>query len=116
MISRQILLMVALCGWITAGLSPAHSQAPLNRVEYYFNTDPGYGNGTSIPITQSTDISNQTAAVNINMLPDGIHNFYLRSRSTTGRWSLNVTQVFIKLSLPANNFINKAEYLFDTDP
>ena len=92
------------------------AQPAINRVEYFYDTDPGMGNGTAIPVTQGVNISNQTAEVNINNLSDGLHNLYIRSRTTNGKWSLTVTNTFVKMSLPASNFINKAEYFFDTDP
>lgn len=92
------------------------AQPAINRVEYFYDTDPGMGNGTNIPVTQGVNISNQTAAVNINNLSDGLHNLYIRSRTNNGKWSLTVTNAFVKMSLPANNLINKAEYFFDTDP
>lgn len=92
------------------------AQPAINRVEYFYDTDPGMGNGTNIPVTQGVNISNQTAAVNINNLSDGLHNLYIRSRTTNGKWSLTVTNAFVKMSLPTNNLVNKAEYFFDTDP
>ncbi len=94
----------------------AISQPAINRVEYFYDTDPGFGNGISIPVTQGINISNQTAAVNIGILTDGLHNLYIRSRANNGKWSLTATSAFVKLSLPANNLINKAEYFLDTDP
>jgi hypothetical protein len=92
------------------------AQPAINRVEYFYDTDPGMGNGTNFPVTQGVNISNQTAAVSINNLSDGLHNLYIRSRTNNGKWSLTVTNAFVKMSLPANNLINKAEYYFDTDP
>ena len=76
---------------------PAVSAGNINRVEYYIDTDPGYGSATALSITPGTDISNLTVPVNPGALSEGIHNACVRSRDASGRWSLSNTWTFIIL-------------------
>lgn len=95
----------------------------INYSEYYIDTDPGFGSGTSIPLTSSTDVSANNVSVNINAVASGVHRIYFRTRDTKGTWSLTNVQTFFKLypdaAIPANPAaanIVKIEYFIDTDP
>jgi gliding motility-associated-like protein len=88
------------------------------RLEYFFDTDPGFGVATSIPVTPSTDIlKNQT--INLTGLSDGFHNLYMRAKDAAGSWSLLavksvIVQPFAQVGPLAN--INRIEYFLDNDP
>src|SRR4030095_9338819 len=102
----------------------------ITRIEYFVNTDPGFGNGINVPIGASSDV---TAAfqVNINSLPVGFHNLFVRSYVTPyqvtvdsqlvkrGGWSLSVQKVFYKevfdVASPIPNIV-AGEYFADVDP
>lgn len=107
-----LVLLYLLC------LNTISAQTNINKVEYFFDTDPGFGNGISIPITASADITNQSYTVNISSLTNGYHTFFIRSMDDSGRWSItNFKQVFrASLGAASNAPIAKAEYFFDTDP
>ena len=45
----------------------------INKVEYFFDTDPGFGNGTSVPVTPTPDLTNLSFNINIVTLPQGFH-------------------------------------------
>ncbi|MEP6676910.1 MAG: LamG-like jellyroll fold domain-containing protein [Ferruginibacter sp.] len=94
----------------------------INKAEYFYDTDPGFGNGTDIPVTASTDI-NQTSAVNTASLTNGVHRLFVRTRDLSNHWSLtNYTTFFIVPpigTIPATQPLSrilKAEYFYDTDP
>ncbi len=90
------------------------SAQTINKVEYFVDTDPGFGSGTNIPITAAANISNLLVTVDISALSNGLHNVYLRSRDDAGNWSLTRRWMFVKDNIAAN--ANKFEYFMDTDP
>ena len=57
------------------------------RVEYFWDTDPGYGKGGELPFTASADsISVETDVVPADTL-SGVHTLYVRALSSEGQWS-----------------------------
>lgn len=86
----------------------------INKVEYFVDTDPGFGSATDVSITAAANISNLLVAVDISALSNGFHNVYLRSRDDAGNWSLTRRWMFVKYIAAAN--VNKLEYFVDTDP
>lgn len=87
----------------------------INRLEYFVDTDPGFGNGTAISITTGPNISEQFFTVDITSLTNGFHNIFIRSRDNNGNWSITNKWLFFKDIIPAAN-INRLEYFVDTDP
>lgn len=93
----------------------------IEKAEYFFNTDPGLGNGFNIPLTPGTDISAISFNANISSLGNGIHTLYVRSRDSLGQWSITQNLLFAKVQAPATNphstsNIVKLEYFYDNDP
>lgn len=86
----------------------------INRVEYFVDTDPGFGNATNASITASSNITDLLVPVDITALTKGFHNVYLRSKDDAGKWSLTRHWMFVKESVAVN--ANKLEYFIDTDP
>lgn len=97
----------------------ANPLATINRIEYFFNTDPGFGQATTVSFTSATSISNLGFAPDISSLPAGINRLFIRSKDGNGKWSQVANQVFFKL-VPANAIppanIVAIEYFFNTDP
>ncbi len=90
----------------------------LKRAEYFFDSDPGKGNGTSLSITQAAS-SNQTFNINISSLSAGTHTFNIRFVDSNGHWSLFDSRTFFVLTSTAAltaSTIKKVEYFFDNDP
>lgn len=92
----------------------------LTKVEYYVDTDPGYGNGTGVAITPGQDISNLSFNVDFSSFSKGVHIIGVRSQDANGAWSIDNKWLFLKpyggsIAAPAPN-INKVEYYVDTDP
>jgi hypothetical protein len=88
-------------------------------IEYFFDNDPGYGSGISIPITSASNISNLSFNVDISNLNTGLHILYVRSKNSVGEWSLTNQSHFYKYPSPyieSLNNITDAEYFIDTDP
>lgn len=83
--------------------------------EYFVDTDPGVGNGTSLTVSGST--VDQDFSLTTTGLSSGVHKLYLRLLNTDGTWSLYDRNVFYINPNNANNSsISSAEYFVDTDP
>lgn len=94
--------------------TPLHD---LTKVEYFFDTDPGFGNGTNVPFTPGPNIPNLDFSIDISGLPDGFHHLYVRTKNQPGQWSLANRRPFMKHVVTVTNpLISEAEYFFDTDP
>ena len=65
------------------------SESPQNitQVEYFVDSDPGFGNGTSIGISAGTDL-NPSITADLSSLSDGFHVLYVRAKDTEGDWSV----------------------------
>ncbi|HPH90039.1 MAG TPA: hypothetical protein PLZ68_04435 [Ferruginibacter sp.] len=92
----------------------------INRVEWYIDRDPGYGNGTPISITAAQNLQN--LAINIDLIPlaQGVHIVGIRSRDANGAWSIDNKWLFLKpftgVAAPAAPNINRVEWFLDKDP
>jgi hypothetical protein len=98
---------------VCAGALPALT---LTRVEYFFDSDPGPGNGTQLFSRNTLDIDE---LIDSSALAPGIHRLYVRARNNLGLWSLPQSSVFY-IPFPAAGFspgtIESIEYFYDTDP
>ncbi len=94
------------------------AQSNISRAEYFYDTDPGFGNGTAISITPSATISNLTFSTSVAGLTSGVHQLFMRVQTTDGLWS--VTNRCMLYKPGASTYflpkIIRAEYFFDTDP
>jgi gliding motility-associated-like protein len=94
-------------------LSPSTN---ITKAEYFYDIDPGIGNGVNIPVTANPAI-NLTINTPTTALTAGFHTVNMRVRDDKGRWSLFTTRTFYLMPasvLPAN--LVKLEYYVDTDP
>ncbi len=88
----------------------------VTRVEYYIDTDPGYGSGNSVGIVSDTSI-NVSFVANLNGLSVGYHTLYVRVQDDSNRWSLTSMKPFLVEPIPGNTVrIAAAEYFIDSDP
>lgn len=92
--------------------SPAQS---IVDAEYFIDTDPGIGNGSTLPITPGSEIS-ETFAIPLDDLEPGIHNLHLRVKSDQEKWSLYSRKLFYVLPEQVISNIIAAEYFIDIDP
>lgn len=84
---------------------PPAPAAPGNitYAEYFFDTDPGFGNGTSIALTPGVDLNNINFAANTSSLADGPHTLFVRSFDD---WSITNYVSFLKGSPLPLDFIS----------
>jgi hypothetical protein len=79
--------------------------------EYFVDTDPGVGNGTSISTGSVSDSLSWNFSFPTAGIAPGSHLLYVRTRSSAGVWSLSEGRAFT--IVPS---IIAAEYFVDTDP
>lgn len=109
-------LIVSLC---VIAVSLAGFSQTINRAEYFFNADPGVGNGVALPVTPAASV-NQSFNISTGTLPAGFHSVNTRVRNSDGIWSLFASRTFFVI-LPAITFVPstqlvEAEYFIDNDP
>ncbi|MBQ9357295.1 MAG: hypothetical protein IJT98_08425 [Prevotella sp.] len=99
-----------------------HAQLPLptngmtiSRLEYFFDTDPGVGNGSAIPISSSAEVTVEKATISTAGLESGAHWLGLRARGTAG-WSPTLwREVYVEPDEDSFT-VDYAEYFWDDDP
>ncbi|WP_034061987.1 T9SS type A sorting domain-containing protein [Lacinutrix jangbogonensis] len=93
----------------------------ITNAEYFIDTDPGVGQGTTLTINNTgTDITD-TFTVNVGNLSVGYHRLYTRVQDANGVWSHYDKMLFYvaentAITNPALPNITAIEYFIDTDP
>lgn len=107
-------LIILLCVWlIHIGLSGQQ----IVGAEYFTDIDPGYGKGSSIPVTAGSLIE-LDLQIPLEGLNAGLHTLYLRVKDNNDRWSQTLQRIFMLLPLPQEEkfHVSYLEYFFDEDP
>jgi len=85
--------------------------------EYFFDKDPGFGNGNNISVYNNSSISNDYL-FDLSNIANGSHILYFRFMDYSGRWSIPFSHPFFKTEkLGINELpeIMKIEYYFDKE-
>jgi hypothetical protein len=98
-------------------VQPVSTTQNIVSMEYYWDTDPGEGNGLAFPLPSGvTDSVNLNAVINSNGLSPGLHQLYVRSKKSDGFWGIP-SAVNISVKVPdLDRKIIAAEYFWDSDP
>ncbi|MFO7924255.1 MAG: YDG domain-containing protein [Bacteroidales bacterium] len=111
-----IMIMVALFLHSTALLTAQD----IIKAEYFFNSDPGFGAATDIPVaTPAGRIDNLSFTADLSGLQDGFNTLFIRAMDENGKWSHTYMRPFYKADIttdPDPSNIVKAEYFFNSDP
>jgi sugar lactone lactonase YvrE len=92
------------------------------QAEYYIDSDPGFGNATTIPLVQKKNLANLNFGAVLSEINTGIHQLHIRAMDANGDWSLNNSFAFARVNiikldkLPPVPDIIQAEYYIDSDP
>ena len=86
-----------------------HTSDVVDRVEYFWDTDPGMGNGVSSSV-EASGMAN--LSISTEELGAGIH--VLGVRAYNGNWS--ATQYYLVTLPHTSNVVDRVEYFWDTDP
>lgn len=73
------------------------AMSDITRVEYYFDTDPGPGNGTAMDVPVGMSVT-ATAQLGSN-LAAGNHWLYIRARDAAGNWSDTLSRLLVVQSV-----------------
>ena len=85
--------------------------------EYYIDTDPGAGNGTSVNASSGQFGVSSEVAVTFGIatadLSVGTHTLFVRMKNSEGNWGVKRQY---KFEVSASSIISKAEFFVDEDP
>lgn len=97
--------------------TPGATSTNLVKAEYFFDVDPGQGNGNALTISSGATQTN-SFPISINGLAAGFHRLNVRYKDNVNTWSHAHQQIFY--ITPQNSFsatnIVRVEYYVDTDP
>lgn len=99
--------------------SQLQAQQQLTKVEYFVDTDPGYGAGVDIPFTAGTTLDVNFSVSLPNTISEGFHYITVRVKNANNQWSSVISRPFLKESLTpraAASPITAIEYFIDADP
>ena len=90
----------------------------IQSAEYFFDTDPGVGNATALPVGSASDTINFSGAIATTGLSAGHHHLYVRVKNTQGVWSHYFSRVLYIKEAPTTPSprLFAAEYFYNTDP
>lgn len=100
---------------VQGGVTPPDPPQPvgdLSRIEYFFDTDPGYGLGRKL---ENPRTGKNTYLMDFSDINDGAHLLCLRAQDTNGHWSTMLSRpIYIYRS---SGKVEALEYFFDaSDP
>jgi hypothetical protein len=102
---------------------PLLNAQTLTGAEYFFNQDPGPGQGTFVQVpsqTEATDLVFTVPPGVIAALPDGLNAMGVRVKDDQNRWSWATTRYFHKTAAPISSEtpfpIISAEFFVNEDP
>lgn len=111
--------LVLLCGTGIMSGNLVAQNPDIIAIEYYFDTDPGFGNGIPVNVN-SGPIIQETFTIDLDTLPDGHHKLYVRVRDSNSNWSFTHFTDFIKIKPPdpppSMPDVASLEYFIDSDP
>jgi hypothetical protein len=87
---------------------------PIVAMEYYYDLDPGFGNGNAIALDAFDGASELDLSV--AGLTVGVHTLFVRVQDANGLWSHYDQANFTVTNPVPPNYLVHAEYYFDTDP
>jgi PKD repeat protein/murein DD-endopeptidase MepM/ murein hydrolase activator NlpD len=87
----------------------------ITQMEYFFDSDPGFGNGEPLATDYDTWEEN-SFLLDYSQLNEGYHTLFVRAKDSFGTWSLVATKDFYSLHTNDVQYITQMEYFFDNDP
>ncbi|MCX6304911.1 MAG: hypothetical protein NT040_08080 [Bacteroidetes bacterium] len=90
-------------------------EANISLLEYYVDTDPGFGSGIPLTFTAGSKIS-ASFSINQTGLAEGLHYVCVRAKDAQSRWSVLTSSLFVAGDIQTSTNLGKLEYFVDTDP
>jgi hypothetical protein len=89
----------------------------ISSLEYFVDTDPGFGMATKVSLTPGQNISSYIFNADVSSLtPNTTHNLFVRSKDVNGVWSLTNVLSFTRTSGTGIGEINDASAAFTVFP
>ncbi|MCB9087627.1 MAG: S8 family serine peptidase [Calditrichae bacterium] len=88
------------------------------QIEYFFDSDPGFGNGTALPISAGNEVTVQ-ATLDVSALSTGLHRLYVRAKDEDGQWGIPQAKTVLIQATDADDplpDVSDVEYFMDNDP
>ena len=96
---------------------PTLAAPAIVKAEYFINSDPGFGNGVSIPVTAGqVNLTNVNFTIPAASLTPATDFLFVRTQNEKGQWSEVIMRQLENSPAVATPAIVKAEYFIDTDP
>jgi hypothetical protein len=93
-----------------------HAPPYVARIEYFFDTDPGFGAAATIHIGGVSSATVNFTAQMPAESPLGLHTLYVRAQDTLGHWGHTQYGQFIKVKQPQSPNTVALEWFMDDDP
>ena len=109
-----VLLLVLLASATITQADPGDDR--LIAGEYFFDTDPGPGNGFPLVSADGTfdePFESVNQIITLPELTSGPHYFFIRLRNVDGTWGIPQRRLLLVTN---TNTVAAAEYFFDSDP
>ena len=97
------------------GLRLACLSQDVVQVEYFVDTDAGFGNNTVMDVTPSVD-GTFPFTLHLSGFLTGNHKLYIRTKDSDGKWSFTTRRNIEVLISESKTSIVNGEYFIDTDP
>jgi hypothetical protein len=97
--------------------SSASNVTPIVAAEFFFDHDPGVGNGTGLGVSMPGNTVQFNAVIPTAALQPGFHHLVIRTMNNSGQWGFFESKGFYIFSQPvAAQPVTAAEYFIDNDP
>jgi len=106
---KQILILFLVIGHIVNAQS-------VSSAEYFFDTDPGVGNGTILSVNGNSGQLVQSYSIATTGLSEGFHSLFVRTKNADGNWSLYDRKTIYIKDFDSTSDVVSAEYFIDSDP
>ncbi len=80
------------------------------QMEYYFDNDPGFGNGTQVTFA-SDSIVDVNFNADLSTIAVGYHKLFIRIKDDDGKWSLVFKQDVYKADVPSSKHYKQIQVL-----
>jgi len=98
----------ALVDYINEGVEAGN----IAYLEYFFDKDPGYGNGIRSYIHPS-DTVNAFRYISLTNLSSGFHRLFFRTKNEEGKWSMTLSRPIYITDTDEKNVVNQIDYFLD---
>jgi PKD repeat protein len=94
---------------------PVNDAQYITRMEYFFDSDPGFGLGKPVTVSNNT-VEEQNVILDFTGLTEGYHSLFVRTKDNLGKWGTIASKQFYRITASNPVNITDVEYFVDIDP